>query len=180
MKTRFVFNLLNGSHSQWLDWRKKLKWRRFPASEEDRNRRRFPQTSKFCVWSSQTITEDDFNLLFGWKPFKVNTQNDCDSDLTKLFFTHNPLMWNKQHHNDRGPATDNTALSNNGHHSVSFYNTFVIPIRGQTAFSFCYEVLACSLVKSFFSLNDNIDNNACNLCHYIINNIHCIYHSYFL
>lgn len=36
-------------------------------------------------------------------------------------------------------------------------------------------VLACSLVKSFFSLNDNIDNNACNLCHYIINNIHCIY-----
>lgn len=138
MKTRVVFNLLNGSHSQWLDWRKELKWRRFPASEEDRNRRRFPQTSKFCVWSSQTITEDDFNLLFGWKPFKVNTQNDCDSDLTKLFFTHNPLMWNKQHHNDRGPATDNTALSNNGHHSVSLYNTFVIPIRCQTAFSFCY------------------------------------------
>lgn len=41
-------------------------------------------------------------------------------------------------------------------------------------------VLACSLVKSFFSLNDNIDNNACNVCHYIINNIHCIYHSDFL
>lgn len=35
-------------------------------------------------------------------------------------------------------------------------------------------VLACSLVKSFFLLN------ACNLCHYIINNIHCIYHSDFL